>query len=377
MAIRFARTGSGSISDHLDLINKGERTHEELDWLYNEVEDARGGFPSLNDRLLDIISRIGSGGGSGGTSADFSPYIYYVYESKTTGDSNIRLESGFFRKGSGELEVFRGGLRQSIYDDYNEVDDKEVVFFEPLNVGEIVVLRVRDRFGLNSNLGFHSEYFITSSEQRNFTINYHFDRDGKWLEIYLNGILQSVGIDYVIVSTNRVLFKENIPVGSLVYFRVSDKSINEEPILVQEKFIADGEKISYDLSKFNYNPGNEELEVYVMGVRVTPNVDYIEVSPNNFEFYDPPFEGSIILACKENLGYPRAKHLHCYSVIPIGSVDGVNKEFLLSHIPIQGSLLLYVGGIRQGMDSYKVIGNRLVVNYPIPKGTDIFVDYAI
>lgn len=377
MAVRFARTGSGNVNDHHELKNRGVRTHEELDQVYDEIEDARGGFSSLNDRLLDIISRIGTGGGGGGTSADFSPYIYYVYESKANGDTNIRLESGFFRKGSGELEVFRGGLRQSLYDDYDEVDDKEVVFFEPLNVGEIVVLRVRDRFGLYSSLGFHSEYFVTSSEQRNFTINYHFDRDGKWLEIYLNGILQSVGIDYVIVSTNRVQFKESVPIGSLVYFRISDKSMNEEPILVQEKFIASGTETIYDLSKFNYSPGNEELEIYMMGVRMTPGVDYIEVGPHKFEFHEPPTEGSIILACKENLGYPKSKHLHCYGIVPIGVVDGANKEFLLSHIPIQGSLLLYIGGIRQGAESFSVIGNKLVVNYPPPRGTDIFVDYAI
>lgn len=378
MSIRFARTGSGSVNDHLELINKGKRTHAELDELYDEVEDARGGFPSLGDRLLDIISRIGEGGGGGsGGSSDFNPYIYYVYECETDGDTNIRLESGFFRKASGELEVFRGGLRQSVFDDYIEIDDKEIQIIEPLYTGEIVVMRVRDRYGLDSNLGFHSEYFILDQVEKSFTINYHFDRDGKWLEVYLNGILQSVGIDYVILATNKIQFKVEAPKGSLVYFRVSDKSINEEPVLIQEKFVADGTTKVFTLNRFNYSPNNEELEIYVMGVRMVPGVDFIELDPYIFKFLEPPRAGSIILACKENIGYPKSKHLHCYGIIPIGAVDGDNVEFTLGHIPMQGSLLLYVGGVRQGIDSYEVVGNKVVVSYPVPRGTEIFVDYVI
>ena len=85
----------------------------------------------------------------------------------------------------------------------------------------------------------------------------------------------------------------------------------------------------------------------------------------------------IILACKENVGYAKSNHTHCYGVIPIEAVDGVNKEFLLPHIPQEGSLLAYVGGVRQGLDTYKVIGNKLIFNDPLPEDTDMFVDYVI
>lgn len=378
MSVRFARSGFNIIKDHNELINKGRRTHEELDYIADEIEEARGGFASLNDRLLDIISRIGTGGGGGGGECIGTlSYIYYVYKCEESGVTNVRLDKGYFVKGRNELEVFRGGLKQLIDEDYIEIDDREIEFIDPLWAGEIVVMRVRDRLGIASNLGFHSEYIITTEDTKDFTINFMFDREGKWLEVYLNGLLQSPGEDYVILTTNSIRFIESVPVGSLVYFRIADKGMNEEPIIVQEKFIAEKDKLEYKLSRFNYVPGKDELEIYVMGIRYTKGVDYEETTPLTFTFKDPVTEGSIILACKENAGYAKSSHLHCYGVIPIGVNDGYNKEFLLPHIPQEGSLLAYVGGIRQGVETYEVEGNRLIFNYPPPKGTDMFVDYVI
>jgi len=378
MSVRFARSGFNIIKDHNELINRGKRTHEELDAIVDEIEEARGGFASLNDRLLDIISRIGTGGGgNGGECVGTLSYIYYVYKCEEDGATNVRLDEGYFVKGRNELEVFRGGLRQSVDDDYIEVDDKEIQFFDPLWAGEIVVMRVRDRYGVANNLGFHSEYIITTEETKDFTVNYKFDREGKWLEVYLNGILQSPGEDFVILTTNSIRFMENVPKGSLVYFRIADKGMNEEPVIIQEKFVAEEGKTEYELSRFNYNPGKEELELYVMGIRYVKGIDYEEASPFSFKFLKPVPEGSIILACKENAGYAKSSHLHCYGIVPIGVVDGHNREFLLPHIPQEGSLLAYVGGIRQGLETYKIEGNKLTFNYPPPKGTDLFVDYVI
>lgn len=377
MSVRFARSGFNVIKDHNELVNKGERTHEELDYISDEVEEARGGFASLNDRLLDIISRIGTGVGSGGECTDIHSYLYYVYECEENGTTNIRLDEGTFRKGRNELEVFRGGLKQLIGDDYIEVDDREIKFNDPLWMGEIVVLRVRDRSGLINNLGFHSEYIITTENEVDFTINYMFDMEGKWLEVYLNGVLQSLGEDYTITSTNSIKFVEEVYKGSLVYFQVADKLKNEEPIIIQEKIVSRDDRVRYDLTRFNYTPGKGELEVYVMGIRYTRGIDYEETTPSSFTFNEPLPEGLIILACKENAGYVKSSHIHCYGIIPIGIVDGVNKEFVLPHIPQEGSLLAYVGGVRQGLDTYQIEGNNLTFNSPLPKDTDFFVDYVI
>ena len=376
MSVRFARSGFNVIQDHNELKNRGIRTHEELDAIVDEIEEARGNFASLNDRLLDIISRIGTGGG-GGECVGIQSYIYYVYKCEENGVTNVRLDKGYFVKGRNELEVFRGGLRQSIDDDYVEIDDQEIQFFDPLHVGEIVVMRVRDRFGIANSLGFHSEYIITTEETKDFIINYIFDKEGKWLEVYLNGLLQSLGEDYVILSTNSIRFTEKVPKGSLVYFKIADKGMNQEPVIVQEKFVAEAGRVEYELKRFNYNPGRDELEIYVNGLIQIKGVDYEETSPFSFKFIESIPEGSIILACKENAGYTKSSHLHCYGIIPIGIIDGHNREFCLPHIPVKGSVRAYVGGIRQGLETYTVKDNKLTFNYPPPKGVDIFVDYEM
>ncbi len=40
MSIRFARPGFNIIKDHNELINRGKRTHEELDAIVDEIEEA-------------------------------------------------------------------------------------------------------------------------------------------------------------------------------------------------------------------------------------------------------------------------------------------------------------------------------------------------
>ena len=47
MSVRFARSGFNIIKDHNELINKGRRTHEELDAIVDEIEEARVALPPL------------------------------------------------------------------------------------------------------------------------------------------------------------------------------------------------------------------------------------------------------------------------------------------------------------------------------------------
>ncbi|WP_426455486.1 hypothetical protein ACP26L_36305 (plasmid) [Paenibacillus sp. S-38] len=60
MAVRFKRTGNNSnITDHNELLNKGTRTHAEIDAYLDEIDKARGSY-------ADLDARIGQGGGGGG-----------------------------------------------------------------------------------------------------------------------------------------------------------------------------------------------------------------------------------------------------------------------------------------------------------------------
>ena len=386
MAVRFTRVGSGSggggVYDHKELLNIGVRTHEEIDNYLDEIDEARQSFDSLNSRLNHIVNMIGDGGGGitvpggGEGSGNVTGYLYEVVEVDEDNVDYIVLDNSSYRKGTGELEVFVGGLRQSLGDDYLEMNDYEVKFMSNLYKGDIVVLRVRDRYGLFSPLGFHNEYHITNTDsQELFNTTYQFNPDGKGLEVYVNGLLNSIGVDFTIVNSSLIRFNSPLPKGSLVYIKIMDRSINEHPALIQEKFVTDGSSVRFKLDTFRYRVGRGELEVYLMGIRKTLNVDYDEISPHEFEFrYELP-EDLLVVACKENSGSTKYRHYHFYGVEPIGDVDGINTEFILPHVPEEGSVILYVGGVRQRMDNFNVDWNTLYINDA--PNAEVFVDYVV
>lgn len=66
--------------------------------------------------------------------------------------------------------------------------------------------------------------------------------------------------------------------------------------------------------------------------------------------------------------------------VPVGTRDGVNKDFTLLHNPFQGNtLMFYVNGILQapGPDSdyLLVSGNMIHVNYQYRSGSNFFATY--
>ena len=56
MSVRFVRKGTGTVTDHNELINRGVRTHAEIDSYMDELDDARGTNPSIGARL-DVIEQ--------------------------------------------------------------------------------------------------------------------------------------------------------------------------------------------------------------------------------------------------------------------------------------------------------------------------------
>jgi hypothetical protein len=57
--------------------------------------------------------------------------------------------------------------------------------------------------------------------------------------------------------------------------------------------------------------------------------------------------------------------------VPLGAQDGINDVFNLEHIPIAGSLQVYLNGLRLNIvDDYTVTGNELTMLFiPIPEDT--------
>ncbi|WP_256973607.1 discoidin domain-containing protein [Brevibacillus brevis] len=54
MSVRITRTGTEVVLDHNELANKGKRTHAEIDSYLQELDDARGSKPSLQDKFSEL-----------------------------------------------------------------------------------------------------------------------------------------------------------------------------------------------------------------------------------------------------------------------------------------------------------------------------------
>ncbi|MFC8687329.1 discoidin domain-containing protein [Brevibacillus porteri] len=54
MSVRITRTGTEVVLDHNELANKGKRTHAEIDSYLQELDDARGNKPSLQDKFREL-----------------------------------------------------------------------------------------------------------------------------------------------------------------------------------------------------------------------------------------------------------------------------------------------------------------------------------
>lgn len=367
MAVRFNIKGE-QVKDHSDLSGAGQRTHAEIDQYLEDIDESKGSFGTLKEKLDWIITHS-----SGGAGVQVGSYLYEVFKIVEPQDV-INLE-GSYIKGSNELEVYRGGLRMTIEDDYIEESEKSIKLTSPAE-NEIVVLRVKDRFGIVEPLGEHHEYFIVDNEITDeFILGSRFDVLGANLTVVLNGVNVAVGEDYIITSLNEVKFLEYVPKGSLVYFKIGDKSLNSEPTVLQHKFLTT-DALEYQLD-FRYAVGKNELSVFVGGSEYFVGIDYEETAIDKIRFFEGFVAGLPVLVCKENSGAFKGKHTHVFNDEPIGDVDGENASFNLKHIPLSGSVCIYYGGIRQHPKHYSVDRNVVTFNTPPPKNTELLADYLI
>lgn len=296
MSIRFNKISSSNIQDHNFLLNRGRRTHEEIDSYLDEIDRARGSFSDLSERLNYLESHSGNGGSNIGNG---SGYLYEVFINTIQGNKIVNL-NGSYVVGLNELEVFRNGLKQILNDDYFETDSNTITFNFPLDENDVIVLRIRDRLGISSNLGFNSEYIILNEDTDTINTVNNFALDGHNLEVYVNGILQNKDDDFIIVDANTLLFNNLLKTGFLIYVQISDKTLNEQYRLIQEKITLDKFTKFYTLKTFTYQVGKNELELWLNGVRLINGIDYEEVTSNSFQLKEYPPEGGIILACREN-----------------------------------------------------------------------------
>lgn len=327
MSVRIKKSSNITtpVNDHNQLLNSGTRTHQEIDEYLADLDNVKGIDPDINTRITRIeqtanttkseveqartdangvaynslkerLDALQTSGGGGGLSSN---YLYEVFVNPTQGTTQINLTSGSYTPGIAEIEVFRNGLRQTLDVDYVETDEFTITLTQPLETGEIVVLRIRDRSEL-APLGFNTYYFILNSPESIFTVPEEFSIDGRNLEVYCNGVLQTLGEDYIIKDSRTIELVEPALTGSLVYFQVGDKTLNYPPKLLQELITLNSNTKLYTLNKFTYNVGKKELELWLNGLRLVEGIDYSEIDEKSFQLFEFPPDGSELLAVKEN-----------------------------------------------------------------------------
>lgn len=314
--------GGVVVTDHNQLTGIGTYTHTDLDRIVDEINQARGSFISLDAR----IASIGNGGGGGGqnTSPSLSNYLYesFILDSDT---DSIVITKGYYEVGTGELEVFVGGIKQNITKDYTESSPTSVVFTETIPAGSVVIFRVRDRYGSILPLNIHVENILVTNEIQQFTLNKKFVGYGLSLEVYLNGLLQTFNLDYFITE-QTVNFEDPPMIGSLITFKVVDKNSTFLPKLLKERWVSNGLKTLYKLTEFTYEVGKNQLELYVNGVQYSKGIDYEEVDSGYIQLFQAAPENSEIVVYKENGLFQQTAPSNLVGTVelPTEKIDGID-----------------------------------------------------
>lgn len=137
-----------------------------------------------------------------------------------------------------------------------------------------------------------------------------------------------------------------------------------------------------------YEMGVGQLMVFLNGLKMQPTStnlttdgDYQEINSSTIRFVNPLQQDDVIEVRMEGKGQGVSMvvdHYHAYKEEPIGSVNGVNKVFILSRIPREQTELIFVNGMimRPGTaNDYTINQNIITFNDAPSVGAIILVNY--
>lgn len=115
-----------------------------------------------------------------------------------------------------------------------------------------------------------------------------------------------------------------------------------------EEFTAKDSQTDFVLST-NFKVGSNTLKVFLNGMLQDLSIDgsYIEVDESTIRFNEPLYKGDWVVFRIEGAGSGTTleDHIHHVREIPIGPVDGVNRNFILSYAPRLGTEHVYKNGL--------------------------------
>ncbi|MNR25263.1 hypothetical protein D3C85_1424020 [compost metagenome] len=132
----------------------------------------------------------------------------------------------------------------------------------------------------------------------------------------------------------------------------------------------------------NYRKGINMLEVYLNGQTVAAgaNNEYIELSPKSIKFNSPLTAGDIIKIRIEGSGDGTLKELtqHIVNEIPLGEVDGSNREFIIKHPIVKNTEEIFINGVLMSKgeeEDYIVENQNIIFTFPVPSEAKVKIKY--
>ncbi len=290
----FTRSGVNIIKDHNDLINKGQRTHAEIDTYIAEIDEARTDstntiYKSLKERIDAIELSGGGGGGNGGgggtTPTPESPAIDYFYTITEEVPSGLVVLPQSYNLGLGELFSFLNGQAVKI----EEVDKNTVRFPIALKPSDHVWIRkvatATVTYTLPEDLteGVDYVYVVESTNASGtVTLPFNYTLGNKELLVFLNGQY----INYTEVSPTTVQIGIPLIAGDEVVVKKVAKVLVKLDRLakVTESFSLSANEVK--LVKLNLATSSAEIKSMLINIFGSSTADYtIDVleseDPNN------------------------------------------------------------------------------------------------
>lgn len=201
--IEFEKDINSTLAKHIGAIS-----HADLDNMYSEIKAARGLYDSLGDRMNNYAVGPGIGGGDVNI-VSLTPWSFDVV--LEPGKTIIDLSNSYVM-GNSTLQVFDGPVLLQSGVDYKELTPTRIEMVESFDVP--LELRV---IGVNSGRLFEWERRVSGNGTLSrVELADSYRPGGRELQVYEDGLLLREEEDYEEVSSHVIIFKEPIPVGSLV-----------------------------------------------------------------------------------------------------------------------------------------------------------------